>query len=79
MNQEEIEQKNYAECKYLETEKQLIKIKPEQLKSGRLWYNNVIDIKQLTESYEKVFSESERKYLWRMFLTYSSDNVIITI
>jgi hypothetical protein len=33
------------------------------------------DLKSLFGVYERVFSNTERNYLWKMFLTYSSDNV----
>jgi hypothetical protein len=61
------------------TEKDVIDIHDNEIKNGQNDLTAQKDIKRLTESYLKTFSDSERKYLWRMFLTYSSDNVFFII
>jgi hypothetical protein len=72
---DEVEKKNYLENVNLKTEKDVINIKEEEIKGNNSDANKTIDIRKLVEYYKNVFSENEKKYLWRMFLTYSSDNV----
>jgi hypothetical protein len=70
-----LKKKNYLENVNLKTEKDVINIKEEEIKGNNSDANKTIDIRKLVEYYKNVFSENEKKYLWRMFLTYSSDNV----
>jgi hypothetical protein len=39
--------------------------------------NSEQDVKDLVDLYEPIFNDAEKKYLWKMFLTYSSDGVTI--
>ena len=75
-NNYENEKKEYVENKNLETEKKLINIDIKDLKNNQFADASAPkDNKNMTNYFEKVFSENERKYLRRMFLTYSSDGV----
>ena len=75
-NNYENEKKEYVDNKNLETEKKLINIDAKDLKNSAFVDTNAPkDNKNMTTYFEKVFSENERKYLRRMFLTYSSDGV----
>ncbi len=74
---DEVEKKNYLENVNLKTEKDVINIKEDELKENNNDSGNSKDIRKLMSSYEKVFYDNEKKYLWKMFLTYSSDNVYL--
>lgn len=69
------EKKKYMENKNLQEEHNLVVFNEGDLKGNNSDLNNMKDIKKLMNSYEKVFYDNEKKYLWKMFLTYSSDNV----
>jgi len=74
---DEQEKKKYISNQYLDTEKDVIDIPIDEIEEKK---NDTItqrDFKKLMMTYEKCFMENEKKYLWKMFLTYSSDNVII--
>ena len=75
VSKDEQEKMKYISNQYLDTEKDVIDINIEDVEEKR---NNVSiqrDFKKLIMTYEKCFMENEKKYLWKMFLTYSSDNV----
>lgn len=72
---DQIEKKNYLENVNLKTEKDLININEDEIKGDNNDADNSKDIRKLISSYEKVFYDNEKKYLWKMFLTYSSDMV----
>jgi hypothetical protein len=75
-NNYENEKKEYVDNKNLDTEKKFINIDIKDLKNSAFAdTNQPKDNKNMTSYFEKVFSENERKYLRRMFLTYSSDGV----
>jgi len=76
-SKDEQEKKKYISNQYLDTEKDVIDIPIDEIEEKK---NDIItqrDFKKLMMTYEKCFMENEKKYLWKMFLTYSSDNVII--
>ena len=72
---DESEKKNFIENNNLKTEQGVVLIKEDELNIGIIDADHQKDIKKLMVIYEKVLYENEKKYLWRMFLTYSSDNV----
>jgi hypothetical protein len=72
---DEQEKKLYIENRHLETEKQVVKIDQNDVDKRNDLMSKDKDIKSLFNVYERVFSNAERNYLWKMFLTYSSDNV----
>ncbi len=72
---DEQEKKLYVENRHLETEKQVVKIDKNDVDKRNDLMSKDKDIKSLFNVYERVFSNAERNYLWKMFLTYSSDNV----
>jgi hypothetical protein len=72
---DESEKKNFVDNQNLRTEQGVVSIKEDELNIGSIDINNQRDIRKLITLYEKVLNENEKKYLWRMFLTYSSDNV----
>jgi hypothetical protein len=72
---DESEKKNFVENQNLRTEQGVVSIKEDELNIASSDLNNLKDIKKLISLYEKVLNENEKKYLWRMYLTYSSDNV----
>lgn len=74
---DESEKKNFIENENLKTEQGVVTIKEDELYSTNLEFYQQKDIKKLLPLYERVLTENERRYLWRMFLTYSSDNVKI--
>jgi hypothetical protein len=78
VNQEN-EKKLYIENKHLETEKQIIQLDNKDIGLNQNNMNEVKDVTNLLASYEKTFSGAEKNYLWKMFLTYSSDNVRIIL
>jgi hypothetical protein len=72
---DESEKKNFIENENLKTEQGVVTIKEDELYSSNMEFYQQKDIKKLLPLYERVLTENERRYLWRMFLTYSSDNV----
>jgi len=77
-NNYEHEVNEYFENKNLDTEKKIVCIDARDLKLNQFNGETVLpkDNKNMTNFYEKVFTENERKYLRRMFLTYSSDAIM---
>ena len=65
-----------SENKNLEFRENFIPIKPEELNNQYIDSNLPKDIKNMTNLFEKVFSENERKYIRRMFW-HISDGVTI--
>jgi hypothetical protein len=78
-SKEEQEKMKYISNQYLETEKDVLDINIDDVEEKKNDVSNGKDLKKLMNTYEKSFMESEKKYLWKMFLTYSSDNVYISI
>jgi hypothetical protein len=74
---DEQEKKLYVENRCLETEKQVVKIDKNDYDKQNSLIGKDKDLKSLFGVYERVFPNNERNYLWKMFLTYSSDNVLI--
>ncbi len=74
---DEIEKKNYIDNINLQTEKNVVNIKEEELVGNKFDDSNAKDIKKLQSLYERVFNEHELRYLWKMFINYSSDGVSI--
>jgi hypothetical protein len=70
------EKKSYIDNNRLDTEKQIIHLDKRDINnSENLMSEDIKDPTNLLTSYEKTFSSAEKNYLWKMFLTYSSDNV----
>ncbi len=74
---DESEKKNFVDNQNLRTEQGVVSIKEDELNIASIDMNNQKDIRKLMQLYEKILNENEKKYLWRMFLTYSSDNVSV--
>lgn len=75
---DESEKKNFVDNQNLRTEQGVVSIKEDELNIASIDMNNQKDIRKLMQLYEKILNENEKKYLWRMFLTYSSDNVSVS-
>jgi hypothetical protein len=75
MQKEEEEKKHYLNNDYLLTEKEIVKIDESEINPKFQVGSTEKDVNYYLPFYEKVFTENEKKYLDRMFLTYSSDNV----
>ena len=72
---DESEKMQFVKNKRLETEQEAVKINNDELERKNMdptWQN---DIKDMVNDYKDAFNESEKKYLWKMFLSYSSDGV----
>jgi hypothetical protein len=76
-SKDEQEKLKYISNQYLDTEKDVIDIPIDEIEEKKNDTTTQKDFKKLMMTYEKCFMENEKKYLWKMFLTYSSDNVII--
>jgi hypothetical protein len=75
VSKDEQEKMKYISNVYLDTEKDVIDITLDGVEEKKNDTSNQKDFKKLMMTYEKCFMENEKKYLWKMFLTYSSDNV----
>ena len=72
---DEHEKEDFIKNERLVTEKKLVDFGKEEFKRGKNESSESRDLKSLMPFYEKSLNDNEKKYLWRMFLTYSSDNV----
>lgn len=70
------ELKKYYTNLNLETEKNFVPIKEDDIKINENNIENSEDYVNMLEIYEKHLREPEKKYLWKQYLNYSSDGII---
>jgi hypothetical protein len=71
------EKAQFSKNNNLLTEQKVVDLEDEknELDKENNQQNSEKDLKDLVGLYEPFFNEAEKKYLWKMFLTYSSDGV----
>ena len=74
---DENEKKKYKDNRFLDTEKLIVQLQDNEVSKNINNNEGTKNNDTLTKEYEDVFSENERNYLKKMFLTYSSDGVNI--